>query len=181
MLCENRSSCTHLNSGRASWSRLKKNDTIAGGAPPAASFRPIFRIEGAADNLDPEDWIPVTCGRRMSLAKGFSSPTRFSRHTQPRFQGREHQFQSGSKRCSPSHRKSLFTIVWNDCYDQLELRSSSSRGKWDSHASLRGVSGHRNPARSSSSVEGSDVQVFCSRRWDIRSRTNVQLLGLASI
>src|SRR6266571_1223380 len=24
-------------------------------------FHPIFRIEGAADHLDPEDWIPAAC------------------------------------------------------------------------------------------------------------------------
>ena len=32
-------------------------------------FYPIFRIEGAADHLDPEDWIPVACGSGMPLAR----------------------------------------------------------------------------------------------------------------
>jgi len=32
-------------------------------------FHPIFRIEGAADHLDPEDWIPVACGSGMPLAR----------------------------------------------------------------------------------------------------------------
>ena len=55
-----------------------RGDSRAGARPPTSSavFRPIFRIEGAADHLDPEDWIPVTCGSGMP---------RFSRHTQPRF------------------------------------------------------------------------------------------------
>ena len=56
-----------------------RGDSRAGARPPTTSsavFRPIFRIEGAADHLDPEDWIPVTCGSGMP---------RFSQHTQPRF------------------------------------------------------------------------------------------------
>ena len=56
-----------------------RGDSRAGARPPTTSsavFRPIFRIEGAADHLDPEDWIPVTCGSGMP---------RFSRHTQTRF------------------------------------------------------------------------------------------------
>src|SRR5437867_4128413 len=48
-----------------------RGDSRAGARPPTSSavFRPIFRIEGAADHLDPEDWIQVRndCSRSMEL------------------------------------------------------------------------------------------------------------------
>ncbi len=56
---------------------------LAGGIPWQARarpvFRPIFRIEGAADHLDPEKCIPATCASRMPLAKGFHTQIPISR------------------------------------------------------------------------------------------------------
>src|SRR6266704_5745392 len=68
-------------------------------------FHPIFRIEGPADRLDPEDWIAATCGSGMPW---------FSRHTQPRVHDRE-------LLSIPIGFEKVFTIVWNDCSQSIGI------------------------------------------------------------
>jgi len=79
-------------------------------ARPPPVLRPIFRIEGAADHLDPEDWIPVACENGIPLAKLFPHGSADT-HNPDFTTVNTYLFQSGSKKCSPSSWNPLFTIV----------------------------------------------------------------------
>ena len=92
-------------------------------------FHPIFRIEGAADNLDPEDWISATCGGAISQAPGSGPPSSAGTHNHD---------STIVNTCSNRDRKSVhhqigipvhprlerpFTIDWNGCSPCLGIRS----------------------------------------------------------
>src|SRR5213083_448245 len=83
-----------------------RGDSRAGARPPPTSsavFRPIFRIEGAAGHLDPEDGfrLPVEAECRGSADTHNPDFTISSTHVHDR---EHHLFRSGSKKCSPPHR-----------------------------------------------------------------------------
>jgi len=82
-------------------------------------FHPIFRIEGAADNLDPEDWISATCGGAISQAPGSGPPSSAGTHNHdstivnncPRSRT---PVPIGIEKVFTIKSESLFTLVWND-------------------------------------------------------------------
>src|SRR5438876_5836084 len=100
-----------------------RGDSRAGARPPPTSsavFRPIFRIEGAAGHLDPEDGfrLPVEAECRGSADTHnpdftISSTHVHDRETPPIPIGLEEVFTTTSE--------SLFTVVWNDCSRSMEL------------------------------------------------------------
>ena len=63
--------------------RIANDSRYVVGRLCSIGFHPIFRIEGTADRLDPEDWIPVACESGIPLAK--LSHTVQPTHTNPGF------------------------------------------------------------------------------------------------
>src|SRR5213592_3243742 len=128
--------------------RIANDGARAAGRLCSIGFHPIFRIEGLADRLDPEDWIPATCGSGMPW---------FSRHTQPRGHDRELLLSI------PIGFEKVFTIVWNDCSKSIGIAFTLARnahppssggfrstvslsarvGSADSHSSFGGLAAKR--------------------------------------
>src|SRR5881296_873215 len=99
---------TEIEAGKVSiWREESISHQISPETSPAkpASCKAVFRLPVEAECR----WLTV------------QQPTRSSRHTQPRFQDhthvhdRERQFQSGSKKCSPSHRNPCLPPFGNAC------------------------------------------------------------------
>src|SRR5438552_2067772 len=82
-------------------------------------FYPIFRIEGAADHLDPEDGfrLPVEAECRGSADTHNPDFTISSTHVHDR----ETPIPIGLEEVFTTTSESLFTVVWNDCSRSMEL------------------------------------------------------------
>src|SRR5436309_10931862 len=93
--------------------RIAKDGAYAVRRLRSIGFHPIFRIEGAADHLDPEDWISVACECGIPLTKvshtvQSANTTRFHDRGTPNHSNRAQERVHHS-----SALEQLSTINWN--------------------------------------------------------------------